>query len=178
MATNVTNEINNMQTQSNIYQNGMGSGLTGEAQKMDKNMFLKLMMEQLKYQDPLEPMSNTDFLAQQAQFTQVEAMESLNSNISQNNFIMQTLALVGKEVTLVDPEDPKKTISGIVTEASFDAQGSSLKVNGKDYPLALVISVKQPGTEPPVTPEHPIVKPGEGEGDKDKEDDKEDEKKV
>lgn len=126
---------------------------TGQMQKMDQDMFMKLMMEQLKYQDPLSPMDSNQFLAQQAQFTQVSEMQALNDNISQNNFIMQTLALVGKEVTMIDPEDPTKTITGVVSEASFNSKNSSIIVNGKEYPLSLVQSVKDPsvgGADKPV----------------------------
>lgn len=144
---------------------------TGAAQKMDQDMFLKLMMEQLKYQDPLNPMDNQEFLAQQAQFTQVSEMQQLNDNISQNNFIMQTLSLVGKEVTMMDPEDPKKTITGIVEEASFNSNDSSITVNGKQYPIGLVQSVRNPSAKPPETPEQlPVIPPEGGDnGDGDKE---------
>ena len=116
---------------------------------MNSDMFLKLMMEELKYQDPMDPVSNKEFLAQQAQFTQVSATQELNTNISKNNYIMQTLALVGKEVTLTDPENSKKTITGTVSEAGFDSSTSSIKLNGKDYPLSLIQSVREPGTVTP-----------------------------
>lgn len=118
---------------------------------MDSNTFLKLMMEQLKYQDPLSPVDNKDFIAQQAQFTQVSATQEMNKNIAQNNNIMQTLALVGKEVTLTDPDDSKKTITGMVSQAGFDSETSSITVNGKDYPLSLVKTVKEPSAQASTT---------------------------
>lgn len=107
-------------------------------------MFLKLMLEQLKYQDPMDPVDNKEFLAQQAQFTQVSETQEMSANISKNNNIMQTLALVGKDVVMTDPNDSQKTITGTVSEASFDSKESTIVVDGKQYPLSLVKSVKEP----------------------------------
>lgn len=133
------NDIVNMQNSTAQYQASQPK-TTGDAQ-MNADTFMTLMLKELQYQDPMDPVDNKDFLAQQAQFTQVSETQSLNTNITQNNTIMQTLALVGKNVTLTDPNDSKKTISGVVSEASFGGGLSSITVNGKDYPITLVQSV-------------------------------------
>lgn len=127
--------------------------VTGVASSnMGSNEFLMLMMKQLQYQDPLNPMDNKDFIAQQAQFTQVSATKEMseltkemNANMSTNNSIMQTLSLVGKQVSLPDPEDKegKKTIEGVVSEAKFTSTGAAIVVGGKEYPISLVKSVKE-----------------------------------
>ena len=44
---------------------------------MDKDAFLQLLVAQMKYQDPLEPTSNTEFISQYAQFSQVENFQPL-----------------------------------------------------------------------------------------------------
>ncbi len=44
---------------------------------MDKEAFLQLLVAQMKYQDPLEPTSNTEYIAQYAQFSQVEQMQNM-----------------------------------------------------------------------------------------------------
>lgn len=137
------NEIINMQNTTAQYKAATEGRTTG-TKTMDSDVFLKLMMEQLKYQDPMSPVDNKDFIAQQAQFTQVSEAQKLNKNTTVNNGIMQTLALVGKEVTMVDPENSQKTIKGKVTEASFDGEASAITVNGKQYPLSLVQSVREP----------------------------------
>lgn len=119
--------------------------LTGPASsKMGSQEFLMLMMKQLQYQDPLNPTDNKEFIAQQAQFTQVSTIQEMNKNMSMNNSIMQTLSLVGKEVTLADPNNPQKTITGLVSEAKFTADGASVIVNKKEYPISLVKSVMEP----------------------------------
>ncbi|MBN2803656.1 MAG: hypothetical protein JXR91_11215 [Deltaproteobacteria bacterium] len=49
---------------------------------IDKNAFLKLLMAQLQNQDPMEPMSNSDFVAQMAQFSSVEQLQAVNEGIN------------------------------------------------------------------------------------------------
>ena len=66
--------------------------------------FLELMTTQLKFQDPLKPMENGDFLAQMAQFGTVSGINDLNSNFNtlassfQSNQALQASTLVGRKV--------------------------------------------------------------------------------
>jgi len=144
MAASVQNQITDMQNATAQYQASLPK-TTGTSQ-FDADTFLMLMLKELQYQDPLSPMDNKEFLAQQAQFTQVSATQELKENMATNNYIMQTLALVGKEVTITDPDNPRQTITGTVTEAGFENGGSCITINGKEYPLSLVQSVREPGT--------------------------------
>lgn len=143
--SSVSNTINSMQNQTAEMQ-AQQAAVSGANQELNQDMFLRLMLEQLKYQDPLDPMSNQEFLAQQAQFTQLNELQKLNESITANNTVTQAVSLVGKEVTLVDPDDNSKTIVGIVEEATFDASGTSIKVNGKNYPLGYVMGIREPGS--------------------------------
>lgn len=115
---------------------------TGAAHEITATDFLNLMTEQLKYQDPLNPMDNSQFLSQQAQFSQLSTTQEMNKSLTQNNAIMQTLSLVGKEVTLLDPDKAGATITGKVSQANFSDQGASIMVNDKEYPIALIRSVR------------------------------------
>ena len=49
---------------------------------MDKTAFLKLLVAQMQHQDPMEPMSNTEFVAQLAQFTSVEQLVGVNEGLN------------------------------------------------------------------------------------------------
>jgi len=61
---------------------------------MDKDSFLKLLVAQMKYQDPLEPTSNTEFIAQYATFSQVEQLQNMATNMEMSrasSFVGQTV---------------------------------------------------------------------------------------
>ncbi len=112
------------------------------------NTFLNLLVAQLKYQDPLNPTSGTQFLSQTAQLTEVETISNLQTTISQELASQQTAtstSMIGQQVkaTLADGT----AVSGKVTGVSLDpTNGPVLDVNGTAVPLSAVQSV---GTPPP-----------------------------
>ena len=153
--TSVSSEITNMQN-STAYNNMINK--TNQSTD-DSNMFLTLMLQQLQNQDPTQPTDNTEWLAQLAQYSSLEQMTQMNKGLencmsyisafyndaSINSEITQTLSMIGKEVTLKDPEDEtgKKTITGTVTEASFEDGSGKVKVNDKYYSIGQIVSVKE-----------------------------------
>ena len=154
--TSVSSEITNMQNQTAY--NNMLSGTGKTTKDNDSNMFLTLMLQQLQNQDPTQPTDNTEWLAQLAQYSSLEQMTQMNQGLTDcmsylsamyndmglNSEITQTLSLIGKEVTLKDPEDKdgKKTITGKVSEASFEDGSGKVKVGDKYYSIGTIISVK------------------------------------
>ncbi len=158
MVSSVYNQITDMKNATSQAEaadkakNGIKNDMT------DKNMFLKLMLKQMEYQDPTEPTSNEQWLSQMAQYSSLESAQNTQSAIEKlstlvNNLseaystsagITQTLNLLGKEVTIVDPEDKTggTKITGKVDEASFEDGTGSVKVNGKNYSIAYITSVK------------------------------------
>ena len=78
---------------------------TKENQAMGKDDFLKLLVAQLKAQDPLKPMEGTEFTAQLAQFSSLEQLQNLNiglAQISTSQAVMansQAVSYIGKSVT-------------------------------------------------------------------------------
>jgi flagellar basal-body rod modification protein FlgD len=85
---------------------GIGTpGVQGSSrQAMGKDDFLKLLITQMRYQDPLSPMDNTQFLSQMAQFSSLEQMQNLNESFDQSLLISQSLnnssaaGLIGRHV--------------------------------------------------------------------------------
>ena len=163
--TSVSSEITNMQNQTAY--NNMLNGVNKSTDDNDSNMFLTLMLQQLQNQDPTQPTDNTEWLAQLAQYSSLEQMAQMNKGLEDcmsyisafyndsaiNSEITQTLSMIGKEVTIKDPEDEtgKKTISGKVTEASFEDGTGKVKVNGEYYSIGNIISVKEGETAAPAT---------------------------
>jgi len=120
-----------------------------------KEEFLKLLVTQLRNQDPLEPMKNEAFLSQLATFSQLEEQQQTSSAIRelialQNASLVlgglsQGASLVGKEITFVDP-DGMGTSTGLVTEVNFDPSGVLLTVGGQTVPAQNVIGIALPGS--------------------------------
>ncbi len=75
-------------------QASLKKGTEKAGKDMDKDAFLQLLVAQMKYQDPMEPTSNTEYIAQYAQFSQVEAI----SNMATSMDLSRASSLVGQEV--------------------------------------------------------------------------------
>lgn len=141
----VANQIAADKSATAQYKAATATATTGSTE-INSDTFLTLMLKELEYQDPMSPMDNKEFISQQAQFTQLSTIQEMNDSMNANNSMMQTLALVGKEVTLTDPDDAKNTITGVVDEASFNGEDSTIVIDSKEYPVSLIKSVKQPTT--------------------------------
>ena len=114
-------------------------------QNLDSTEFMELLTIQLTNQDPLEPMKDTDFLAQMAQFTSLEQMQTLVGGFSQLAELQNLTtaqSYLGRSVTLID--DTKQTISGIVESVSQGESEVVLTVNGTEYPMSSVSRVSLP----------------------------------
>lgn len=121
--------------------------------------FLKLMVEQMRNQNPLEPQDNSEFFNQVAQFQQLDAMTAISKAITtlvEISGLANSSALIGQHVTAQvsqapDPETgfprPDKTVSGIVERVSFDENGSVLLVNGLAVPASAVVEITEPVVE-------------------------------
>jgi flagellar basal-body rod modification protein FlgD len=115
---------------------------TTKATQLDKDMFLKLLVTQLKYQDPSNPSDANQFLAQTAQFSTVERLDQLattNSEMLTAQLLVGAGSLVGRTVHYLN--DAGKDTVGVVTGATFAAGTAKLRIDGKDVPLASISQV-------------------------------------
>jgi flagellar basal-body rod modification protein FlgD len=112
----------------------------------DQDTFMKLLVAQLKYQDPSNPADSTAFLAQTAQFTQVEKLGQI-ADMMQAQQLIGASALVGRTVTYQDAEGA--THSGIVTKTKLNGDSEpTLVVGNTDVQLSKVTEVQQASTGP------------------------------
>jgi len=111
--------------------------------QMDKDMFLKLLVAQLKYQDPGNPINNQEFVSQTAQFTMVEKLNELATG-STSQLRLAASNLIGRTVTAKDASGTE--IKGVVTLATFADGDVTLRVGTNDVPLSTVETVTTTAT--------------------------------
>jgi flagellar basal-body rod modification protein FlgD len=93
--------------------------------EMGKDDFLKLLVGQLRHQDPMNPMEDKDFMGQMAQFSQLEQMTNVASSLKDQ----RSFALIGRQVTYNDKETGDLK-TGTVEKVSIQAGKSTLTIAG------------------------------------------------
>jgi len=99
---------------------------------LGKDDFLKLLVGQLKNQDPMNPSSDTDFIGQMAQFSQLEQttnMADANAELVAQQSGARAVALLGRTVTYPDSTTGAST-TGVVERVEWAAGLPSLTVGG------------------------------------------------
>ena len=116
-------------------------------QKLDGEMFLQLLVAQLRAQDPSSPMSTNDMMAQTTQLASMEQLTSLTS-VNQENFSLQmrmaASGLIGKQVGYTDVDGVEKT--GIASAVSFADSVPMVTVGDKSIRLDAISGVTSVST--------------------------------
>ena len=104
--------------------------------------FFALMVAQLKNQDMNNSVDSTQFIAQMAQFSMVQAL----ANLSEASSTAYGVSLIGKEVTIAETDDAGNlhSITGTVSSVNLYNGSAEVVVGGKGYALSNVMIVKQP----------------------------------
>ena len=129
---------------------GLPTGTTGTSE--DKEMFLQLLVAQMRYQDPMNPTDSSEFLAQSAQFTALEKMQQVADQtleLVNLQVAFGASSLVGRTVTFGREDGTVGT--GAVESVRFESTGPVLLVAGEEVSLAAVQTVAQ-GSADTVTP--------------------------
>lgn len=117
--------------------------------QLDSDAFLKLLVAQMRYQNPLAPTDATAMLEQTAQFTTVETLQAISeTNQALLGFQQTTLAMgtVGKEINAFSLYG--EPVRGVVETVRFTADGPMLELDsGIEIPLANVVEVSTPPPE-------------------------------
>jgi flagellar basal-body rod modification protein FlgD len=106
-----------------------------DAQKsqLGKDAFLKLLTTQLQHQDPLNPMEDSEFMGQMAQFStleQVTNMANANTAMADNLAFNKSVSLIGRTVTYLDKSE--QTHTGKVDRVTTTDGKPALTVGGID----------------------------------------------
>lgn len=112
---------------------------------LGKDEFFKLLLTQLQYQDPLNPMENAEFIAQLAQFSTLEKMQSLDSNIAlmlEMDQIGQANRMIGKEIE-ASIEGSEEMIKGTISSAKMVDGKVILSVGEKNVNLTDIVSISE-----------------------------------
>lgn len=114
-------------------QTSVSNAAKSKSNGMDKEAFLQLLVAQMKYQDPLEPTSNTEYIAQYAQFSQVEQMQNMSSSMD----LQRASSLVGKEVYIktTTSSGDTKLVQGRVDYVSYENNKAYLYINEQKYSI-------------------------------------------
>jgi flagellar basal-body rod modification protein FlgD len=115
---------------------------TGTSSQLDSDTFLKLLVAQLKYQDPTSPSDPTQFLAETAQFSVVQKLDALSildQKVLNSSKAQTAAALIGQQVTYTDVAGRSHT--GTVTGTTFNQEVPNLTIGGQIVSLDEVTAV-------------------------------------
>lgn len=111
---------------------------------LGKDEFLKLLVTQLQYQDPMKPMDDTQFIGQMAQFSALEQMQNLNAAFTAT----KAMNLVGKYITgTISDSDSTKEVSGEVKSVKISGSKAYALVNGQEVSVDNITEIKNVDTK-------------------------------
>jgi flagellar basal-body rod modification protein FlgD len=120
-----------------------GAASSGSFEGLDSQAFLKLMVAQLRYQNPMEPSDPSQMMLQTAQFTQLETMQEM-VKLQQRDIGLQeavmAAGLVGDEVTANGSDGP---VSGLVEGVRYTTAGPLLDLGSTEVTLGEVTEIRR-----------------------------------
>jgi flagellar basal-body rod modification protein FlgD len=130
--------------------------LQGSAKALGQNDFLRLLVTQIQFQDPMNPKSNTDMAAQMAQFTSLQQASQSTSSLA----MLQAGSLIGNQVTL--QVDSQNIATGLVSGIQMKNGTPQILVGDRFFNVSQILSVSpappvMPSVMQPVTPPAPTT---------------------
>ena len=122
---------------------------------LGSDAFLKLLVAQLRYQNPLQPTDPSSMLGQTAQFTTVETLQTLaglQRELMGFHEAVGAMSMIGRHVTAVGYDG--NPVVGVVEKVRFAEEGVMITVDGVEIPLAAVMEATAgpAGSAPDTTP--------------------------
>ncbi|MCR4761920.1 MAG: hypothetical protein K5696_00170 [Lachnospiraceae bacterium] len=109
------------------------------ATNVDKDQFMTLLVAQMKYQDPLEPTSNTEYISQYATFSELEQMQNMSKSLE----LSRASELVGKVVVIQPSENNMLTqeLEGQVDKVTYINNKAYVEIGGRTFAASDVSQV-------------------------------------
>ncbi|MCS6862638.1 MAG: hypothetical protein NZT92_20225 [Abditibacteriales bacterium] len=115
------------------------------AGRLSENDFFMLLAMQLRHQDPLDPMDNTEYISQLAEFSSLEAVKSLShafALFTRGQALAQASALLGKQAKGLDPHSGQM-VHGTVSAVRLENDTVMVQMNDVEIPLTNVAQVSR-----------------------------------
>ena len=116
-------------------------------QTMDSQMFLQLLVTQLKTQNPDSPMDSNQMITQTSQLASMQALTTLQSTTADNFSLSQRVSaseLIGMNASYLDSKG--NTVTGSVSAVSFTGSTPTLTIGGVNVDLSALTGVATPKT--------------------------------
>ncbi|MDD2431510.1 MAG: flagellar hook assembly protein FlgD [Firmicutes bacterium] len=137
-----------MRVENQLVSSATSQKIVDDRNVLGKDDFLKLLITQLRYQDPTNPVDDREFVAQMAQFSSLEQMQNLNILVEQyvgsqqaSLMFAQATNLIGLTVKVDDGDGSFS--EGLVESVRFSPLGAVIIVDGRDYQLADLLEVSK-----------------------------------
>src|SRR5690606_11647738 len=112
---------------------------------LGRDEFLKILITQISHQDPTQPLQDKEFIAQMAQFTSVEQMTAMATEMRlMRQSIGWASSLIGKSInwTLLDSETQQPVVKTGKVEAINIKEGNQyVLADGQDVPLEQITKI-------------------------------------
>lgn len=126
-----------------ISREGSAAGTTRTpVQTLGQDDFLKLLVAQMSQQDPMNPMKDSEFIAQMAQFSALEQSKAMQQDMSS----LRASAMLGETVTVRVKDDYGQeigTVTDVVSQVLIEKNVPKLFVDGRRFEMGDLISVQR-----------------------------------
>lgn len=133
--------IGNQQSLEQVMQQSAKTENQRNVGDMGKDQFIQLLITQLRYQDPLNPTQDKEFIGQMAQFSALEQMQNLNTSFNS----VKASNLLGKQIeaTVTEKSGAQVTVEGIVNAVKIHKGSVYAVVNEKEVLVENISSIQE-----------------------------------